>query len=156
MSQGQMETFLIVNAEKFRSEHLIWVKRNFESVEDGEFTSVFVNLKSPGIALILSILFGSLGIDRFYIGSVGVGFAKMIASFFLSFSWVIFFFISFGVEDANESKDLRIETFFFLIFLCFLNFVWQISEWFRIIGLTKDANFKKIALNPFFFKGDKQ
>jgi len=36
--------------------------------------------KNPSVAFILNLLLGALGIDRFYIGSVGFGFLKLFSS----------------------------------------------------------------------------
>lgn len=40
--------------------------------------------KSSGVTLVLSILLGGLGVDRFYVGDIGLGIAKLL------FGWVTF------------------------------------------------------------------
>ena len=54
------------------------IKKHLSNDERMQFDMQYSgNRKEPTTALILSIFFGNLGIDRFYIGNVGLGFAKL-------------------------------------------------------------------------------
>lgn len=50
-----------------------------------------VKLKNPMVGIILSILLGGLGVDRFYIGDIGLGILKLILCAFVV--GVIWYFI---------------------------------------------------------------
>ena len=55
------------------------LKHNLSGEERLQFDMQLASLrKSPGVALILGLLFGSFGIDRFYVGHIGLGVAKLL------------------------------------------------------------------------------
>jgi TM2 domain-containing membrane protein YozV len=60
--------------------------------------------KDPAISLILSLTFGSFGIDRFYIGNVILGILKLI-TFGALFIWTIidWFLITNATRKANAA-----------------------------------------------------
>lgn len=79
------------------------------SEEKNEFINQFLllNLKNPNIGLVLSIALGSLAVDRFYVGDIGLGILKLILSlFFVGIVWVIidWFKISGRIKKDNYSK----------------------------------------------------
>ena len=48
---------------------------------------ISVPLKSSTVTLLLSIFLGGLGVDRFYVGDVGLGVAKLLFGFFTLGIW---------------------------------------------------------------------
>ena len=46
-------------------------------------------MKSKATALILSVLVGGLGIDRFYLGYIGIGVVKLLTAGCLGVLWII-------------------------------------------------------------------
>ncbi|MCX2717122.1 NINE protein [Helicobacter sp. MIT 21-1697] len=77
-----------------------------------------IQLKSPVVGLILGLLFGGLGVDRFYKGDMGLGALKLIVfiiGFALSFLiippifpciWILldFFLVYRGIRKDNFEK----------------------------------------------------
>ena len=63
-------------------------------------------MKSKTVALILSILIGTLGIDRFYLGYIGLGILKLITGGGLGIWWLIdIIMIATGkLKDANGNE----------------------------------------------------
>ena len=61
--------------------------------------------KDRTLALILSILLGTLGIDRFYIGDMGIGILKLLTAGVCGILWIIDWFMIMGKADEyNRSK----------------------------------------------------
>lgn len=55
-----------------------------------------MNFKSSTIALVLSIFLGQIGVDRFYVGDVGLGLLKLFAPILLIILYLIDIFGIFG------------------------------------------------------------
>ena len=54
-------------------------KRGMSESEQAQFEAQYTRMrKDPTTALILSLVFGSLGVDRFYVGDTGLGIAKLL------------------------------------------------------------------------------
>lgn len=70
---------LMTYSKYFPEESIIMLKEKFEAMDDNKTSMMYsLQFKDPMMALILSIVAGTLGIDRFYIGDVGLGVAKLL------------------------------------------------------------------------------
>ena len=64
-------------------------------------------MKSKSTALILSIIFGALGVDRFYLGKIGTGLLKLITLGGFAIWWIIdIIAIATGKMTAKDGKAL--------------------------------------------------
>lgn len=64
-------------------------------------------MKSKTTALILSILLGKLGVDRFYLGYVGLGILKLITAGGFGIWWLIdLILIATGKMTAKDGSEL--------------------------------------------------
>lgn len=64
-------------------------------------------MKSKTTALILSILLGGLGIDRFYLGYVGLGILKLLTGGAFGIWWLIdVIMIATGKMTAKDGSEL--------------------------------------------------
>ncbi len=61
-----------------------------------EVQVVLMQMKDPIISLILSIIVGSLGVDRFYVGDIGLGVIKLITCGGLYIWWLVDMFLIMG------------------------------------------------------------
>jgi len=60
-------------------QHIAMLKKDLSDQESIQFDTQFSSMrKNPTVALILSIFLGGLGIDRFYLGYVGLGIGKLL------------------------------------------------------------------------------
>lgn len=79
MEQQKLDTFLAINAKKFRPEQLQQVMDRLKSLDDDKFLFLLsIDLKDPTTMLIISLLGGFFGIDRFILGETGLGVAKLL------------------------------------------------------------------------------
>ena len=79
--------------------------RNRLSEMDYNIASIrMAQFKDPTMALILSAVVGSLGVDRFYIGDVGMGVGKILTCGGAYIWWLIDIFM---IRDATKRKNLE-------------------------------------------------
>lgn len=64
----------------------------------------FTQMKDPTIALVLSILVGGYGVDRIYIGDVGLGILKLLTCGGCGIWWLIDLFL---IMDKTRAKNLE-------------------------------------------------
>lgn len=70
-----------------------------------------VKLKNPMVGLILSILLGGLGVDRFYVGDIGLGILKLIlCAFVIGIIWYFIdvFLVMKRIRQDNYQKLMMI------------------------------------------------
>ena len=71
-------------------------------IPEHDLTMIAIQMKDPTISLILSILVGSLGVDRFYVGNIGLGILKLITCGGLGIWWLVDIFLIMGItRDYN-------------------------------------------------------
>lgn len=79
MDVNRIDQFILMHGNKFPTESVPMIREQLGMLDDSQFTRIAAYpYKSPTVALIISLLIGSLGIDRFYLGQVGLGIAKLL------------------------------------------------------------------------------
>ena len=99
------DSFLSANTGSFPSEQLPSLRQRLSQLDDSQANQVIAaaNIKNPTTALILSIFLGTLGVDRFYIGHIGLGVAKLLLAWLTFGIWTIidWFLIIHATKKAN-------------------------------------------------------
>ena len=102
------QNFLMFLQGKIGANELIATQGRLEKISDDKITSLaLVELKSPVIGLILGLLFGGFGVDRFYKGDIGLGILKFLSIFIaIGFIWVVvdWFLVYKGIQRDNFMK----------------------------------------------------
>ena len=79
MNENTINSFLMQNAKFFAPANQAEVKQLLESVDESKLAAIqAISFKDPTTMMILAIVAGSLGIDRFMLGEVGLGVAKLL------------------------------------------------------------------------------
>lgn len=104
MEAQKVDMFILSNSKFFQGTQVNQIRERLLVLEDSKWPMIqAVQLKDPTTALIISLLGGSLGIDRFYIGDTGLGIGKLLtcggAGIWAIVDW-------FMIMDATKEKNL--------------------------------------------------
>lgn len=103
MNDEKSYMFLLRNGNYFNKEHIPLVRERLNYLDEHAWNHLgLVEFRNPVSVLIISLLAGPLGIDRFLIGHTGLGIAKLLTCGGLGF-WAIFDF--FLIMDAVRAKN---------------------------------------------------
>lgn len=79
MDQNKIQLFMVTNQDKLPMEMIPLISNRLEAADDSRMPVLMsMDLKSPVVALVLSLVLGGFGIDRFYIGDNNNGAIKLI------------------------------------------------------------------------------
>lgn len=107
MDSQKVDMFMMMNSKFFEAHHLGAIRERLTTLDESKASTVqMIQFKDPTIVLIISILIGGLGIDRFYIGDTGLGIGKLLTCGGLGIWTIIDWFLIMG---ATREKNM--ETF---------------------------------------------
>ncbi|WP_396157717.1 TM2 domain-containing protein [Flavobacterium sp.] len=107
MDAQKVDMFMMMNSKYFESHHLNAVREKLLTLDETKWGLVqTMQFKEPTTSLIVSLLGGNLGIDRFMIGDTGMGIGKLLTCGGLGIWAIIDWFLIMG---ATREKNM--ETF---------------------------------------------
>lgn len=99
--------FMMMNNKYLPESQILFIRERLLAADDSKEGLLHaVQFKDPTIALILSLLTGNLGIDRFYIGDTGLGIGKLITCGGLGIWTIIDWFMIMGT--TREKNLMRL------------------------------------------------
>jgi TM2 domain-containing membrane protein YozV len=105
MESQKVDYFIISNSKYFESYHLSVIREKLLTIDDAKWSLITtVRFKDPTLLLIVSILIGSLGIDRFLIGDIGLGMGKLLTCGGLGIWYIIDLFL---IQQATREKNME-------------------------------------------------
>lgn len=79
MDSQKVDMYMMANQKYFPAEKVVFLKQKLMEIDEDKFMLVSSNeFKDPTTLLIISILLGTLGIDRFMLGDTGMGILKLL------------------------------------------------------------------------------
>ena len=79
MEQQKLDMYVMTNQKYFPPEKMVYLKDKLRTIDEQKFSLIStIEFKDPTTVLIVSILIGVLGIDRFMLGDVGMGILKLL------------------------------------------------------------------------------
>ncbi len=106
MDAQKVDMFLMSNGKFFESHQLPLIREQLLKLEEEKWGQIqILQFKDPTTLLIVSILAGGLGIDRFMLGDTGMGVGKLITCGGLGiWSIVDLFMIMGATREKNFTK----------------------------------------------------
>ncbi len=106
MDAQKVDMFMTSKGDMFPSEQWSYIHDRLQNLPDEKFNMIYaIEQKNPTIALVLSLLLGCYGIDRFYTGHIGLGVGKLLTcGGFGIWAIVDWFLICKATKKANYEK----------------------------------------------------
>lgn len=104
METSRIDQFLLMNGSKFPPECIVEISEALKlTADDHAQVAVSYPYKDPTIAIILSVIIGSLGVDRFYVGDILLGILKLITAGGCGIWWFVDLFLIMGAPHAVKT-----------------------------------------------------
>ena len=108
MELQRVDLFMMMNAKYFESHQLQPLRDRLLKLDDAKWDVVqMLHFKDPSHALIISLLGGMLGIDRFYLGDTGMGVAKLLTCGGLHIWTIVDWFLIMGIAREKNMEILQ-------------------------------------------------
>ncbi len=106
MDQQKIDMFLMTYSKYFESYHLPAIRDQLIKLDDSKYMQLHAaNLKDPTIMLIVSLIGGHFGIDRFLLGETGLGIAKLLTCGGLGVWTIVDWFLIMGrTREINVQR----------------------------------------------------
>ncbi|MDR3678995.1 MAG: TM2 domain-containing protein [Flavipsychrobacter sp.] len=103
MEQSKIDMFIATTGSKFPAEKMGIINSQLEKINDSKFLSIqSAEYKNPTVILIISLFFGSFGVDRFMLGQTGMGVGKLLTCGGLGVWTIIDWFL---IMNATKEKN---------------------------------------------------
>jgi TM2 domain-containing membrane protein YozV len=105
MDASKVDMFIMSNAKFFESYQLNSIRDRLVAMDDSKWGMLSTQqYKDPTTTLIVSILAGGLGIDRFMIGDTGIGIGKLLTCGGFGIWTIIDWFL---IQGATREKNMQ-------------------------------------------------
>lgn len=108
MDSQKVDMFIMSNSKYFESYQLAQIRERLITLDDSKWSVIqTLQFKDPTVSLIVSLLGGTLGIDRFLIGDVGLGVGKLITCGGLGIWTIIDWFLIMGATKEKNMETIQ-------------------------------------------------
>ena len=105
MDAQKVDMFIMSNGKFFETHQINAIRDRLIALDDSKWAMLSsAQFKDPTTTLIVSILAGSLGIDRFMIGDTGLGVGKLLTCSGLGIWTIIDWFM---IQKATREKNMQ-------------------------------------------------
>jgi hypothetical protein len=106
MESEKADMFIMTNAKFFESHHLHLIRDRLIKTDNSKWGLITtLQFSDPTVSLIVSLIAGYLGIDRFIIGDTGLGIAKLLTCGGAGVWWFVdWFLIMNATKERNMTK----------------------------------------------------
>ena len=79
MDTSKVDMYIMANQKYLPAEKMVYVKEKLMTADEHKFALLStVEYKDPTTILLVSLFFGSFGVDRFMLGETGMGILKLL------------------------------------------------------------------------------
>ena len=105
MDTQKVDMFIMTNGKYFESHQLNLVRERLLAIDESKWAMLStIQFKDPTTMLIVSIVAGNLGIDRFMIGDTGLGVGKLLTCGGAGIWGIIDWFM---IQKATKEKNME-------------------------------------------------
>ncbi|MCO5252730.1 MAG: TM2 domain-containing protein [Bacteroidetes bacterium] len=105
MDAQKVDMFIMSNGKFFEAHQMNIIREKLLALDDSKWAVLSTaQFKDPTTTLIVSLLAGSLGIDRFMIGDTGLGVGKLLTCGGMGIWAIIDWFM---IQKATREKNLQ-------------------------------------------------
>ena len=99
--------FIMTNGKYFEGHHLPHIRERLLQVDESRWVVLqMTQYKDPTVSLVVSLVAGSLGIDRFLIGDVGLGVGKLLTCGGIGIWAIVDWFLIMGATREKNMERL--------------------------------------------------
>lgn len=107
MEASKVDMFIMSYSKYFEPHQIPLIRENLSRVDDSRFLTLqALNFNDPTILLIVSLVAGHFGVDRFLIGDIGLGIAKLLTCGGLGIWTAVDWFLIMGRTRHNNVQVL--------------------------------------------------
>ncbi len=106
MDQQKVDMYIMSNSKFFEAHQIPMLRDMLLQADDSKFLALqTANTKDPTTMIIISLLAGGLGVDRFMLGETGMGIAKLLTCGGFGIWTIIDWFVIMGrTRELNMQK----------------------------------------------------
>lgn len=108
MDVNKVDMYLMANAKFFDGSQLFGIREYLLSLDEQKWGRVMAcSFYDPTVVLIVSLLAGAFGVDRFMIGDTGLGILKLITCGGFGIWAIVDWFLIMGVAKQKNAETLQ-------------------------------------------------
>ena len=112
MEAQKVDMFIMTNARYFETHQINEIRERLLAVDDSKWVIIStMQFKDPTTSIIVSIIAGHFGVDRFLIGDTGLGIGKLLTCGGLGIWTIIDWFLI--MPDTREKNMQKIRPYLF-------------------------------------------
>lgn len=105
MEAAKVDLYLLTHAKSFETHQLSYIREKLLALDDSAWIILqSLNIQDPTVSLIVSVVGGHFGVDRFLLGDIGLGIGKLITCGGLGIWTVVDWFL---IMDATRNRNFQ-------------------------------------------------
>ncbi len=105
MDAQKVDMFIMSKSKYFQGHQINMIRERLLSLDDEKWNSLSsIQFKDPDTSLLVSLLAGSPGVDRFLIGDIGLGIGKLLTCGGFGIWTIIDWFM---IQNATREKNME-------------------------------------------------